>query len=167
LEQWAISVFPRSFNLLFNGCFQVNNQCIPLELRVIFFSHHRTATGGQNRMGLVGELAEHGGFTLPEAVLAFDVEDPGNIGAAPLFDDPVRIHESIAQLLGQHPANGAFASPHRANQDNSFGQGHNFCSRMFRRVRISQGRSFHKFRQINGKKKPPWKRRFFWRVAGY
>jgi hypothetical protein len=155
LKERAISVPTGSLDLLLNRCFQVDHNRVTLQQVMIFFPHYCTATGRKDRLWTPGELSQHCGFTLPKPILAFHIKNPGNIRPTTLLDDPIGIQKTIAQLSGQHAANRAFACPHRAYQDNSFWQGHNFRSFLFRRVRIAQGNAFHKFRKTNRQKKPP------------
>src|SRR5690606_8559258 len=55
-------------------------------------------------------------FACAKTRLAFDVEDPRDVGARALLDDLVGIVKILAQVLGEQATNRGLAGPHGADE---------------------------------------------------
>src|SRR5690606_20268891 len=108
---------------------------------MVLRAHYRTTARCQHGFGLASHLFKNRRFPLTKTVLTFYIENPWNICPTALLDNPVRIKKTITELSGKQPADSAFSGPHGPNQNNTFGQRHNFCSTNFQAGENSTGRA--------------------------
>src|SRR5690606_21589793 len=91
---------------------------------------------------IVGERGDCQRFAAPESGFAFLLEDVRDIDAATTLDLVIGIDETHVPHLGQAPADGGLAGPHRANEKNVVGRHHrNTGSGIFSRAQYRRGKT--------------------------
>ena len=76
-----------------------------------------TASSCQHDTLFQGELVDDVFLAVAKTLLSLDIEDPGHLGAAALFDFGIRVVEGPIQRFRKQAANGAFTHRHETNEE--------------------------------------------------
>jgi hypothetical protein len=112
----ALAVAPRARELLLHGGLKIDHGAHGAQQAAVLLAQHRAAAGGDHRAPAGGEIADRRCFTIAEAFLALDVEDPRDARARALLDQRIGVLEDHAELVGERATDGALAGPHGADE---------------------------------------------------
>ncbi|MCY1551721.1 hypothetical protein D9M68_880680 [compost metagenome] len=93
LQQWAISIVPKSSIDLFRGRAQIHDAPPFPQMRPIHRPQNRAATSGEHTGRPLRQLVEHRLFHIAEMSLTFSLEKLTNRTAQALLNHMVRIKE--------------------------------------------------------------------------
>ena len=83
-----------------------------MEVAAVLLLGDHAAAGGQDDARHAGQFVDHVALAASKPLLAFHIEDPGDVGTGFLFDHAVGIVKRAAQNLSEVSAQGAFTRTH-------------------------------------------------------
>ena len=95
---------------------QIDDDAGVLQLLTISISQHGPATGGQHQPFLGGQRSNRLRFPVPEAGLAFDLENGRDANAGQGLDFMIDIDKTPLQPLGKLPSDRGFPGAHHADK---------------------------------------------------
>jgi hypothetical protein len=95
---------------------QVDDEAALGSSAAVLLAHHHAAAGGQHRVIELRHLVDDLLLAVAEALLALDVEDPGDIGAGARSISVVAVGEAELQGAREELADGGLAGPHGADE---------------------------------------------------
>ncbi len=122
LQQRTVAVPGGAVELLLNRGTEVNHPPASTQHLAVIRPEYRAAASCQHDALYLTQLLDGGMLPLPEALLALYIEYQRDACTGALFDLLVGIPKREAKLLGEQAPDGAFASPHRAHEDDVFNQ---------------------------------------------